>query len=88
MEKVYYPQLKETVYRKVLPNGLQVILLPRPGFQKKIAYFATNFGSMDTQFTLNGQQVRVPEGIAHFLEHKMFDMPDRDVTAEFAALGA
>ncbi len=88
MEKKYYPQLKETVFEATLDCGLQVILVPRPGFQKKLAYFATNFGSIDTRFMLDGQEVRVPEGIAHFLEHKMFDMPDRDVTAEFAALGA
>ena len=88
MEKVYYPQLKETVFQQTLSNGLKVILVPRPGFQKKLAYFATNFGSIDTRFLLDGKEVRVPEGIAHFLEHKMFDMPDRDVTAEFAALGA
>lgn len=88
MEKIYYPQLDETLYRDVLPNGLTVMVVPRPGFTKKLAYFITDFGAIHTKFTLDGQEKVVPDGIAHFLEHKMFDLPDRDVTAEFAALGA
>lgn len=83
-----YPQLKETVFWDKLPNGLSVAVVPRPGFERKVAYFATNFGSLDTTFTLDGEKMRVPDGIAHYLEHKLFDMPDRDVTAQFAALGA
>ena len=88
MEKYVYPALGETVYRDKLPNGLTVAVLPRPGFSKKLAYFVTDFGAIHTDFTLDGRQYNVPAGIAHYLEHKMFDLPDRDVTAEFAALGA
>ena len=88
MERLYYPQLDETLYQQVLPNGLTVMVVPRPGFTKKLAYFITDFGSVHTKFTLDGKDITVPDGIAHFLEHKMFDLPDRDVTAEFAALGA
>lgn len=88
MNKTFYPQLNETVYREVLPNGLTVVVVPRPGFSKKLAYFATDFGSIHTEFTVEGTRHRVPDGIAHYLEHKMFDLPGRDVTAEFAALGA
>ena len=88
MEKQYFPQLDETLYRDVLPNGLTVLVVPRPGFTKKLAYFITDFGAIHTRFTLDGQEKVVPDGIAHFLEHKMFDLPGRDVTAEFAALGA
>lgn len=89
MEKRIYPQLGEEVFYETLPNGLNIIVLRRPGFQKKLAYFATNFGSMQTKFSLNAEEITVPDGIAHFLEHKMFDMPDgRDISAEFAALGA
>jgi len=83
-----YPQLQETLFKETLPNGLSVLVLPRPGFTRKIAYFVTDFGALHTDFTLNGQQLRVPDGIAHFLEHKLFDMPDYDVMAKFAALGA
>ena len=88
MRKFEYPGLGETVCRCVLPNGLTVMVAPRPGFTKKLAYFVTDFGSIHTEFTLNGKEYRVPAGIAHYLEHKMFDLPGRDVSAEFAARGA
>ena len=89
MEKTMYPRLQETVYRKVLPNGLTVMVVPRPGFTKKLCYFVTDFGAIHTDFTLDGVHWNVPAGIAHYLEHKLFDMPgDWDVTAMFAALGA
>ena len=88
MRKFEYPGLGETVCRCVLPNGLTVMVAPRPGFTKKLAYFVTDFGSIHTEFTLDGEEYRVPAGIAHYLEHKMFDLPGRDVSAEFAARGA
>jgi len=88
MNKTYYPQLDETLYRATLPNGLTVCVCPRPGFQRKSAYFVTNYGSIHTKFTFEGRTHQTPEGVAHYLEHKMFDLPDRDVNAEFAALGA
>ena len=84
-----YPRLDERVYRKTLANGLDVILVPRKGFSRKIAYFVTDFGAIHTHFAFQGQEYRVSDGIAHFLEHKLFDMPGgRDVSAEFAACGA
>ena len=88
MTRSQYSGLGETVCRSVLPNGLTVMVVPRPGFTKKLAYFVTDFGSIHTKFTLDGVEHRVPAGIAHYLEHKMFDLPGRDVSAEFAAMGA
>ena len=88
MEKFVYPDLGETVFRETLPNGLPIVVISRPGFTKKLAYLAVDFGSIHTKFTLDGEPFTVPDGIAHFLEHKMFDLPGRDVPAEFAALGA
>ena len=88
MNKTFYPGLDETVYRKQLKNGLQVAVVPKPGFTRKLAYFVTDFGSIHTDFELDGKQYHVPAGVAHYLEHKLFELPDRDVTAEFAALGA
>ena len=88
MELTNYPQLGEKVYREVLSNGLTVAVVPRPGFTKKLCYFVTDFGAIHTGFTLDGKHWSVPAGIAHYLEHKMFDLPGRDVSAEFAALGA
>ncbi len=88
MNKQYYPALDETLIRRRLPNGLTVLVVPKPGFTKKLAYFVADFGAVHTDFTLEGISYRVPAGIAHFLEHKIFDLPDRDVAGEFAALGA
>lgn len=89
MNSHYYPALDETLFRQQLPNGLQIAVIPRRGFAKKICYLVADFGSIHRQFTLDGKEYTVPAGTAHYLEHKMFDMPDnRDVTAEFASLGA
>ena len=88
MDVIQYPKLGETMYKHICTNGLTVKIIPRPGFTKKMAYFVTDFGSVHTDFELDGKICHAPAGIAHFLEHKMFDLPGRDVTAEFAALGA
>ena len=89
MNKIEYPRLGESIHKTVLSNGLTVEVVPRPGFTKKLAYFVTDFGSIHTCFELEGENYTVPAGVAHFLEHKMFDMPGgRDVTAELASLGA
>ena len=88
MEQLQYPRLGETLHRTVLPNGLTVLVVPKPGFTRKLVYFATDFGAVHNHFTLEGREIHAPDGVAHYLEHKLFDMPDgRDVTAEFAALG-
>ncbi len=83
-----YDALGETLFYRQLQNGLTVAVVNRPGFQRKLAYFVTDFGSIHTDFELEGVQYHTPAGIAHFLEHKMFELPERDVTAEFAAMGA
>ena len=88
MEKQFYPEVGETLYKTTLANGLQILVLPRSGFSKKLCYFVTDFGAIHTKFTMDGADFSVPAGIAHYLEHKLFDMPDRDVTEEFAKLGA
>ena len=88
MNKQYYEGLNETLFSCKMENGLTVQIVPRPGFSRKLAYFVTDFGSIHTDFILDGETVRVPAGIAHFLEHKMFELPDRDVSAQFAAMGA
>lgn len=83
-----YPDLGEAVIWDTLPGGLTVAIVPRPGFQKKLAYFVTNFGSIHTNYSINRKPYQAPDGVAHFLEHKMFDLPRGEVSAEFAALGA
>ena len=89
MELTHYPMLDEDVFRTKLSNGLTVALVRRQGFSKRLAYFVTDYGSIHTEFDFEGKHWNAPAGVAHYLEHKMFDMPGgRDVSAEFAALGA
>ena len=73
MTKTYYPELDETLYTRVLENGLTVAVVPRKGFTKKLAYFVTDYGSIHTDFVLEGKVHKAPAGVAHYLEHKMFD---------------
>ncbi|MEK4526073.1 insulinase family protein [Paenibacillus sp. BGI2013] len=89
MESIRYEHLQETLYYEVMDNGLHVYILPKPGFQKTYATFATKYGSVDNHFQVEGQEeVKVPDGIAHFLEHKMFEEPTGDIFATFASHGA
>ncbi|CAJ1002507.1 putative Zn-dependent peptidase [Brevibacillus aydinogluensis] len=89
MQTTVFEQVNETVYHETLPNGLQVYLVPKQGFSKTYAVFTTRYGSIDSHFrTRNGEEVHVPDGIAHFLEHKMFEKQDWDVMHEFSKNGA
>ena len=83
-------RLQERLFETKLADGPAVFVLPRPGYRKSYATFATRYGSVDNCFQLPGQPVaaRVPDGIAHFLEHQMFAQEDGDAFDRFAALGA
>lgn len=78
MEKIVNDIIKEELYFETLENGLRVYFMPKKGFVKKYAILATDFGSNDLEFVPKGEsdKIRVNEGIAHFLEHKMFEQPD------------
>jgi predicted Zn-dependent peptidase len=81
----------ERIVKTELPSGLNVVVIPRPGFHKTFATFATRYGSIDNAFhdPETGSVVRVPDGIAHFLEHKMFEQQGGgDAFDDFARLGA
>ncbi len=78
MQKTEYKNIGETLYACTLPNGLRVRVLPKPGFNSFYAVFATNYGGAHRAFTLDGQHIDTPAGVAHFLEHKMFDLPGGD----------
>lgn len=89
MEKITYDKLQETLYHEKMENGLEVYVLPKPGFSKTYATFSTKYGSIDNHFKVEGQdEVKVPDGIAHFLEHKMFEEPEGDIFSTFASHGA
>lgn len=85
-----YKHLDEKIYEFKHPSGLHVQVIPKPGFYKKFAVCAINFGSVHTQFFNMGTDLvtKVPEGIAHFLEHKMFEQPDMNVMDQYMSLGA
>ena len=87
MKLFEYPKLGERCWQEILPNGLCVRVVPKPGFARCYAFLGVNFGSIDTQFTLGGVRHRVPDGIAHYLEHKMFDLPEDNAMNLFAAHG-
>ncbi len=84
MEKITYELVNETLYHETLDNGLEVYLLPKQNFSKTYATFTTNFGSIDTH--IEGEQF--PLGVAHFLEHQLFQTKDGDITEEFSKYGA
>ncbi|MHA6258771.1 EF-P 5-aminopentanol modification-associated protein YfmH [Sporosarcina sp. CAU 1771] len=90
MKKIEFKNLQETLYNEKLSNGLDVYILPKRGFSKTFVTFTTKYGSIDRTFIPRGKEeaVTVPDGIAHFLEHKMFEKEDGDVFQEFGVQGA
>ena len=83
--------LKESLYHEKLDNNMNVFFIPKKGFTKKYAIFATDYGSNDLEFIspFDGSHIKLNEGIAHFLEHKMFEQPDGvDAFSKFSEFGA
>ena len=74
--------------KTVLPSGLTVLARPMPGYGSVHAEYATRFGSIDRDFVLDGKPVHLPAGVAHFLEHKMFESEDGDAFSKYAKTGA
>lgn len=73
-----YSRIGERLYSETLPNGLRLRVIPKPGFGTCYAVFATNYGGAHRRFTVDGRTVDTPAGVAHYLEHKMFDLPNGD----------
>ncbi|AJD91063.1 zinc protease [Jeotgalibacillus malaysiensis] len=90
MHKKEFTQLNEALYMETMENGLQVCILPKKDFNKTFATFTTKYGSIDNQFVPLGEEnlVQVPDGVAHFLEHKMFEKEEGDVFQKFSMNGA
>lgn len=88
-EKIYNEKLEETLYHGKTTSGLNVFVLPKSGFSKKYAVYAVNFGSCDISYEKDGKDYTDPLGVAHFLEHKLFELPDgRNAFDLFARTGA
>ncbi|BCB03421.1 EF-P 5-aminopentanol modification-associated protein YfmH [Bacillus sp. KH172YL63] len=90
MKKISFDQLQENLYYEKMSNGLDVYILPKKGFNKTYATFTTKYGSIDNHFVPLDEEefVKVPDGIAHFLEHKLFEKEDGDVFQQFSRQGA
>ncbi|MCQ4923840.1 insulinase family protein [Tissierella carlieri] len=89
--KIYENEkIREKLYYKKMKSGLKVYFMPKEGYTKQYAIFATDYGSIDNVFTPIGEKetVEVPEGIAHFLEHKLFEEPEQNIFDKFSRLGA
>lgn len=90
MKKTYYPQIDETIYYETLDNGLFVCLLPKNDFTLTCGVYATSFGNLDCngKIQVNGKYEKMQSGMAHFLEHRLFDNKKGNVIDLFADLGA
>ena len=88
MDELNYTALRETIHHCALPNGLNIYVDVRPEYGKQFAFFATRYGGMDLRFRgEDGEWVDTPQGVAHFLEHKMFDTKDGSALQRMAAQG-
>ena len=78
MEIIENSRIKEKAYIEKLENGMKVIIIPKPNLDKKYIIWGTHFGSIDNRFIMpkTGEEVFIPDGVAHFLEHKMFEQPN------------
>lgn len=91
IKRYYDEQLNEEMLSAVHESGLRVYVFPKQGFQKYYAIYGTEYGSVDSVFQVPGdtEMTRVPDGIAHYLEHKMFEEEDGgDAFQRFALTGA
>ena len=87
MRMIPYPALGERLYEARLSSGLLVRVVPKPGFAKTYAFLAVDYGSIDSTFAVDGKEIRCPQGVAHYLEHKMFDLPGENAMQRFSRFG-
>lgn len=80
--------LDEKAYIYTHESGLKIYIIPKKGFKRKCAYFAANYGSMDVFYEKDGKKMPIPDGLAHFLEHKLFESEEGDAFTKYAKTGA
>ena len=90
IDRINYDKAGEVLYQYEHSSGLKAFVIPRKGYLKKYATFSTHYGSVDNEFVIPGdtQPTKVPDGIAHFLEHKLFEQKDGNVMEKFSKLGS
>ena len=87
-KQIITSDIGESYVKAVHDSGLQIFILEKPQYNSAYALFGTKYGSIDTCFSVDGKVTRVPEGIAHFLEHKLFESEDGDAFTKYAETGA
>jgi len=90
MKTLEFERIREKMHVYDHSSGLKAFVIPKTGYKKIFATFATYYGSMNNTFIVPGEekQTRVPDGIAHFLEHKLFEQEDGNVMDKFSKLGS
>ncbi len=88
-KNVFESNVGESYIKAEHSSGLKIFIMEKPQFSSAYAVFGTKYGSIDTRFSKNGgEMTEVPEGIAHFLEHKLFESEDGDAFTRYAETGA
>jgi predicted Zn-dependent peptidase len=87
-EEIKSERLNEKVLYARHASGLDIYIAPKPGYSSQYAIFGTKYGSIDNKFIVGGETIAVPEGIAHYLEHKLFESEDGDAFSRYAETGA
>ena len=88
LKQVFESDFGESYVKCEHESGLKIYILEKPLYNSAYAIFGTKYGSIDNVFSVNGEQTEVPEGIAHFLEHKLFESEDGDAFTRYAETGA
>lgn len=88
MKKIYNSQFDETYFEETLDNGLKVTIFYKPEFVSSCAAFGTPYGALNINQKVKDKEYHFNPGIAHFLEHKLFECEERDIMNDFTALGA
>jgi predicted Zn-dependent peptidase len=90
IKTIEYKDIDEKVHIYEHKSGLKAFVIPKKGYSKKYATFATHYGSINSEFIIPGESdtTKVPDGIAHFLEHKLFEQKDGSVMNKFSNLGS
>lgn len=86
--EVVHERLNEKYYKIKHSSGLTVYVFPKQDYKSSYAIYGTNFGSIDNHFIVDGREIKAPDGIAHYLEHKLFESEDGDAFTKYAKTGA
>lgn len=88
IKEIKSEKLHDKYYKIRHDSGLTIYVSPKEGYKSSYAIFGTHFGSVNSHFVINGEEITVPDGIAHYLEHKLFESEDGDAFTKYAKTGA